>query len=363
MTAKKQVQCVLSGYAAQFDAEGRDRFDYDSDICGRYSMTEKTMFALGADGSNLVEITQGNVNCAKKNLEILEESTDIIPYWCLREEFDRITKEVEDYAKARPTKLKFYPVALEDVFDEPVNHAEKALELLKIFGEMLNKTKAYAGFFITARHQIMARVVDQNELNALLSYLYQKKFITEVDYTIATANENYFGNPHIFCGHTFQMTPVGWNQLGDKVLNHSNKVFIATAFEWEENDNIRVSAIEAIKNACRELGYEASTVTQTHTDNITNRIISEIKNCAFLVAELTYHNRGVYFESGFARGIGKPVFHVVRNGFTSSKLEDDKLGKKIHFDIQQVMYRPWENPDDLYTKLKDWIEATLGQFK
>jgi nucleoside 2-deoxyribosyltransferase len=127
-----------------------------------------------------------------------------------------------------------------------------------------------------------------------------------------------------------------------------------------EGTGTQTKCIAAIKRACSNLGYEADVVSQGHTGNITDKIIAEIKRARFLIAELTYNNRGVYFESGFARGLGIPVFHVVREGFTSG---NDKDGKKIHFDIAQVMYRTWQTDVDLEEKLSNWIESTIGRFQ
>ena len=36
----------------------------------------------------------------------------------------------------------------------------------------------------------------------------------------------------------------------------------------------------------------------------------ELRTAKFVVAELTYGNRGAYWEAGFAHGLGKPVFYL-----------------------------------------------------
>jgi len=58
-----------------------------------------------------------------------------------------------------------------------------------------------------------------------------------------------------------------------------------------------------------------------------------------VVVEITYHNRGAYYEAGFAKGLGIPVYFVVRKGFTSLIPDDNSTGRRIHFDIAQIMYR------------------------
>jgi len=160
------------------------------------------------------------------------------------------------------------------------------------------------------------------------------------------------------------MTIRGWGALRqNKTFPNTNKVFIASAFTWTDaEESIRIEAIEAIKKACQSLGFEASPVSQNHTDNITDRIMAEIRRSRFVVVELTYHNRGAYYEAGFAKGLGIPVYFVVREGFTSHDLSDDSTGKRIHFDIAQIMYRTWKQPKDLEESLQNWIEDTIGHY-
>ena len=81
-----------------------------------------------------------------------------------------------------------------------------------------------------------------------------------------------------------------------------------------------------------------------------------------MVVELTYHNRGAYYEAGFAKGLGIPVYFVVREGFTSHDPADDATSKRIHFDIAQIIYRVWKQPKDLEQVLQDWIESTIGRY-
>lgn len=44
--------------------------------------------------------------------------------------------------------------------------------------------------------------------------------------------------------------------------------------------------------------------------NIQARLEVEIRKARFVVAELSHHNNGAYWEAGFARGLGKPVIYM-----------------------------------------------------
>jgi hypothetical protein len=83
------------------------------------------------------------------------------------------------------------------------------------------------------------------------------------------------------------------------------------------------------------------------------KIISEIKNSRFIVADFTYQNRGVYFETGYAQGMELPVIRCVR--------EDDF--NNLHFDKNHYNFIKWKTPDDLEDQLYDFICAIIGKGK
>jgi nucleoside 2-deoxyribosyltransferase len=68
-----------------------------------------------------------------------------------------------------------------------------------------------------------------------------------------------------------------------------------------------------------------------------------------VVAEFSGDRGGVYFEAGFAMGLGLPVVWVVR---------DDEL-KKVHFDTNHFNHITWSTVEELRTKLQRRIEATI----
>ena len=75
---------------------------------------------------------------------------------------------------------------------------------------------------------------------------------------------------------------------------------------------------------------------EPHNDLIDVKIISEIKNSRFVVADFTEQKHGVYFEAGYARGMGIPVIWCVR--------KDDL--ENLHFDTHHYNYILWETPDE-----------------
>lgn len=84
---------------------------------------------------------------------------------------------------------------------------------------------------------------------------------------------------------------------------------------------------------------------------ISDEIIAEIRRSRFLVADYTGQKNGVYFEAGFALGLGIPVIPACR--------KDEIAG--LHFDIRHINTLVWDEPGDLAHKLQIRIRAVIGE--
>ena len=82
-----------------------------------------------------------------------------------------------------------------------------------------------------------------------------------------------------------------------------------------------------------------------HNDDIDDRIIKELKECDFVIADLTYARPSVYFEAGYGQR-EVPVIYTCRKDHFSP-IEDDKFGNyRVHFDLQMKNIIPWTSPTD-----------------
>jgi hypothetical protein len=59
----------------------------------------------------------------------------------------------------------------------------------------------------------------------------------------------------------------------------------------------------------------------------------------------------VYFEAGFAMGLGRHVIWTCRQ---------DEI-EKLHFDIRQYNCIDWTNPAELSSRLRNRLEALFGR--
>jgi hypothetical protein len=126
---------------------------------------------------------------------------------------------------------------------------------------------------------------------------------------------------------------------------NSNQAFAAMWFDPMMND-LWTNGIEP---ALLATNYKAIRIDKTeHNKKIDDEIIAAIRKSGLVVADVTGHRPGVYYEAGFAMGLGIPVI------WTCS--EKDIEG--AHFDTRQYSHVLWSDPEDLKSKLINRIEAT-----
>jgi len=149
-------------------------------------------------------------------------------------------------------------------------------------------------------------------------------------------------------GGAFALTVKGWDRIEGlrHVRPETRQAFIAMWFDPQLDDAYEKGLGPAIKDA----GYKPMRVDMTQfNERIDDRIIAEIRRSRFLVADVTEHRQPVYFEAGFAMGLGLPVIFTCRS---------DHIGA-CNFDTRQYNHIVWESPEDLKEKLKNRIDATI----
>jgi nucleoside 2-deoxyribosyltransferase len=145
-----------------------------------------------------------------------------------------------------------------------------------------------------------------------------------------------------------RLTPQGWQRAIElqKTQRNSDQAFVAMSFTKE----LFEIWDKGIKPALESTGFKPYRVDQKeHNEKVDDLIISEIRRSGLLIADFTGHRGGVYFEAGFAMGLGIPVIWTCR--------EDDI--DKAHFDTRQYNHVTWTDSNDLKTKLINRITASI----
>jgi hypothetical protein len=140
----------------------------------------------------------------------------------------------------------------------------------------------------------------------------------------------------------------GWETVSPIGGNIAGRCFVAMSFD----PSLTPAFVDGIRPAVEtDCGFVVYRVDQTeHNDQITDKIIAGILSSQFLVADFTGQRPGVYFEAGYARGLGRQVVWTCRAD------EADQL----HFDTRQYNHVLWQTPADLRAKLADRIRATIA---
>lgn len=160
--------------------------------------------------------------------------------------------------------------------------------------------------------------------------------------------------------HT-RLTPAGVKRLEEldtKAVN-SEQAFVAMWFD----ESVDEAYGEGIEPAIKCAGYRPLRIDKKeHNNKIDDEIIREIRRSRFVVCDFTcglvehdgkptpLHRGGVYYEAGFAQGLGIPVIWMCHA---------DHIGH-VHFDTRQFNHLVWEKPEDLRTQLRNRIGAVIG---
>lgn len=132
----------------------------------------------------------------------------------------------------------------------------------------------------------------------------------------------------------------------------TSTAFVAMWF----NAEVAEAYLRGIEPAIRDAGYIPERIDHKEfNDKIDDEIIASIRASSFVVADFTSESEkprgGVYYEAGFAQGIGLPVIWTCR----SDMIEE------LHFDTRQFNHIVWSDPQELKVKLLNRILATLGE--
>ena len=144
----------------------------------------------------------------------------------------------------------------------------------------------------------------------------------------------------------------GHSRLADRAASVDTfQVFIAMWFDSSMDEPYRNGVAPAVRDA----GYNPLRIDQKeHINKIDDEIIAEIRRSKFLIADFTQGNDGarggVYYEAGFAHGLGLPVIFMCR----------DNALESLHFDTNHYNHIVWTDSADLREKLTQRILAVIG---
>ena len=290
--------------------------------CGQYRAADSMFTTQGPDPAGLLGPEGGRIR-ADLSAFIQERQDNDGPPIFLSDDFLDPEKHdpLGDVFRSRP----------------PLSFHERADKLLKA----LAKEHPGAGNDIglegqELKLQARAWAIDGAEWREILRYLYQSRRLD------SKIKAQFFYT---------RIAPGGWQRLEEleKEGSKLDQGFVAMWFD-EELDPFEKAVAEAIRCA----GYAPLRIDKRPgEERIDHRIEVELKKSRFVVADFTGHRGGVYFEAGFARALGRPVFFTCH--------EDDF--EKRHFDTKQFACLRWDcrTLEQLKTDLRYSIENVCGR--
>lgn len=171
-------------------------------------------------------------------------------------------------------------------------------------------------------------------------------------------------------GEIIAITAQGYQRLREiqRPNRMSHQCFVAMWFTTEMNnvyEKAIKTAIEYKETGETESRYRAVKIDNVeHINDINDEIIAQIRRSRFVVCDLTGYRGGVYFEAGFAYGLGLDVIYTCRKDWSKEEVLKDNSGKKVevlfdsnrreipvkkegvHFDLAHRNRIEWE-PDKL----------------
>lgn len=257
----------------------------------------------------------------------------------------RGTIDIDNGVRARLTTILVdlhnqgiqHPEVTADMLEEatrrrPLPVYERANRLLRHMAE-----RTAMGYIITrfpASYFAWSESVMETEQQVIVDYLIRSGRIQQGE-----------GVDHEY----FRLTFEGYHYLEslDTALN-SDQAFVSMWLHDTTEEVYRVG----IKPAIEDAKYHSFRITQKeHNNKIDDEIIGEIMRSRFVVADFSHGDDGVrgsvYFEAGFAQGLGLEVIRLCRK---------DQLDT-LAFLTRQYSHIIWETPADLKDQLYKRILA------
>ena len=194
---------------------------------------------------------------------------------------------------------------------------------------------------VTAYYQLLAHSesIGWNDLKYLLDHLVERRLVRKL-------TDNWHEYPYV-------LEVRGFERLDElrKVTPASEEAFVAMWF----SDKLKPAYVNGIKLAIEDAGYKAVRVDEQHfLEKIDDEVISRIRRARFVVADFSHGKDGargsVYYEAGFAHGLGLDVIFTCRH----------ENSEDLHFDTRQYPHIIWKDYEDLRKQLRERITALMS---
>jgi hypothetical protein len=192
--------------------------------------------------------------------------------------------------------------------------------------------------------QALLQTFDLEYINSLVQYLYSEERCIVLVQPFHLPSEGWAGASTYVI-----LTPHGIMQAEELSRSDaaSTQGFVAMWFDPSPHDAWTNGFYPGIRAAgFRPLRLDK----EDYIGGIADEVMAQIRRSRFVVADYTGQRKSVYFEAGFALGLGLRVIPTCRA---------DEV-PKLHFDIKHLNTLPWNTPAELADGLNRRIRAVVG---
>jgi hypothetical protein len=253
------------------------------------------------------------------------------------------------------SQLKGLGLSLKDIEQQSIPQLEDSLERVndalrvpESFGVIRLRIASAMSVLVTANAEshielgVVPVLLERKKvIVARLRQLCQERPITNVAELIDTiANQDL--RKQLFTELEAMRQKVKAEQLEPEI--QKGLAFVAMAMD---PDNPQLDdVIDAIKEGVAKCGVKAERIDEVlSNERITDRLLDSVKEAEFVVVDLSYARPNVYYEAGYAQGLGKTPVYIA------------KAGTEIHFDLKDYPIIYYESMRQLKAALASRLSA------
>jgi hypothetical protein len=142
-----------------------------------------------------------------------------------------------------------------------------------------------------------------------------------------------------------------WKDHATDIVALAEKVaeshFVLVVMSYADRPDLK-DAFGTFKRVCADMGYHCDRVTEKNAaSRILPEILGRIRRASFTIVDLTDLRPNVFYELGYADGLGGKVIVTA------------KRGTELPFDVKDIPTILWDSYEDLAEDLRSRIEAVM----
>jgi hypothetical protein len=142
-----------------------------------------------------------------------------------------------------------------------------------------------------------------------------------------------------------------WTDHATDIVALAEKVaesrFVLVVMSYDDRPDLK-DVYGTFRRVCKPLGYKCERVTEKNAaTRILPQILESIKQAAFVIVDLTDLRPNVFYELGYADGLGAKVIVTA------------KKGTELPFDVKDIPTILWESQEELGEDLGDRIQSVV----